>query len=149
MAQFPDQSPVQSPAQSPAPSQAQSPAQQRADGVAAASQLLHITPLSDWQAASAKGHYAAASLETEGFIHLSQPGQVVWVANQFYLGQSGLVLLCIDTSRLAAELRYDEVPGHGRFPHLYGPLNLDAVTGVLPFEPGAEGRFALPDGLAV
>lgn len=128
---------------------AQFQAQQRPDDEAAVAQLLHITPLGDWQAAEAQGHYAAASLETEGFIHLSQPEQVVWAANQFYLGQSGLVLLCIDSSRLTADLRYDEVPGHGRFPHLYGPLNLDAVTGVLPFEPGAEGRFVLPAELGV
>jgi uncharacterized protein (DUF952 family) len=124
-------------------------ARQVADGEAAASPLLHITFLSDWQAAKVQGHYAPASLETEGFIHLSEAGQVVWVANQFYPGQSGLLLLCIDSSRLTAELRYDEVPGHGTFPHLYGPLNVDAVTGVLPFEPGAEGGFVLPAELGV
>lgn len=109
--------------------------------------LVHIIEAEAWAAAQAVGSYAAASLETEGFIHLSQPQQVVWVANQFYQGQSGLMLLCIDPAQLTAELRYDEVPGHGTFPHLYGALNLEAVTQVLPFELCAEGGFVLPQEL--
>lgn len=109
--------------------------------------LVHIIEAETWAAAQAAGSYAAASLEAEGFIHLSQPQQVVWVANQFYRGQSGLLLLCIDPAQLSAELRYDEVPGHGTFPHLYGPLNLEAVTGFLPFELGADGDFILPQAL--
>lgn len=95
--------------------------------------LVHIIEPEVWATAQASGSYAAASLETEGFIHLSQPQQVVWVANQFYNGQTGLLLLCVDPDKLTAELRYDEVPGHGTFPHLYGPMNLDAVTQTLPF----------------
>lgn len=110
--------------------------------------LLHIIENTVWQAAQASASYAPASLAAEGFIHLSQPGQVVWVANQFYQGQTGLLLLCIDPERLAPALRYDEVPGHGTFPHLYGPLNLDAVVQVLPLETGETGGFVLPAALA-
>ena len=109
--------------------------------------LVHIIDAETWAAAQAAGSYAAASLETEGFIHLSQPQQIVWVANQFYQGQSGLMLLCIDPTKLTAELRYDEVPGHGTFPHLYGPMNLEAVTQVLPFGTDSEGGFILPAAL--
>ncbi len=111
--------------------------------------LVHIIDAETWATAQAAGSYAAASLETEGFIHLSQPQQIVWVANQFYQGQSGLMLLCIDPAKLTAELRYDEVPGHGTFPHLYGAMNLDAVTQVLPFGLDAEGGFVLPTELQV
>jgi uncharacterized protein (DUF952 family) len=41
----------------------------------------------------------------------------------------------------------DESPAGGdeRFPHIYGPLNLDAVTQVLPFEPSDDGLFSLPE----
>ncbi|MGB8700136.1 MAG: DUF952 domain-containing protein [Thermosynechococcaceae cyanobacterium] len=100
--------------------------------------LFHITEETTWQAAQNQGVYRAASLATEGFIHLSESGQVKWVGNQFYRGQSGLVLLEIDADLLQSELRYDCVPGHGTFPHLYGPLNLDAVVRVWPFEPGDD-----------
>jgi uncharacterized protein (DUF952 family) len=97
--------------------------------------LFHITEETTWQSAQSEGVYRAASLETEGFIHLSQPSQVKWVANQFYQNQTGLLLLEIDPDQLQSEVRYDKVSGHGTFPHLYGPLNLDAVIQVCPFQP--------------
>ena len=68
-------------------------------------------------------------------------------ANRFYRGQDGLVVLCIDESRLKAELKY-EAPAmmHGEsggelFPHLYGELNLDAVVRVVALPRGADGSF--------
>jgi hypothetical protein len=33
------------------------------------------------------------------------------------------------------------------FPHIYGPLNLDAVTEVMDFPCGPDGRFVLPAAL--
>ncbi|MBE9028538.1 DUF952 domain-containing protein [filamentous cyanobacterium LEGE 11480] len=106
--------------------------------------IFHITEQSIWSAAQSSGDYRAPSLETEGFIHLSERSQVLWVASQFYAQTSGLLLLGIEPAQLAAELRYDTVPGHGTFPHLYGPLNLDAVVQVWPFEPQANGHFVMP-----
>jgi uncharacterized protein (DUF952 family) len=106
--------------------------------------LFHITEQTSWQAAQAAGRYQPASLESEGFIHLSGEEQVLWVAKQFYQGQSGLVLLGIQVDRLEPSLRYDKVPGQGTFPHLYGPLNLDAVVKVWVFKPGLDGQFVLP-----
>jgi uncharacterized protein (DUF952 family) len=42
--------------------------------------------------------------------------------------------LTITAERLTAPLRYETVPERGEmFPHLYGPLNLDAVTAVVDF----------------
>lgn len=109
--------------------------------------ILHIADRPHWEVAQNVGIYRHASLDTEGFIHCSTPPQIVWVANTFMRGQHGLVLLCIDSERLQAELRYDEVAGVGKFPHLYGGINLDAVTQVLEFEPNAEGEFELPQAL--
>jgi GNAT superfamily N-acetyltransferase len=34
-----------------------------------------------------------------------------------------------------------------RFPHLYGPLPVAAVTSVLPYRPGPDGRFVEPVGV--
>lgn len=109
--------------------------------------ILHITPRSHWQQAQQTGEYRAASLETEGFIHCSTPSQIVVTANRFYQGQTDLVLLCIDPDHLHSELRYDKIDTGETFPHLYGPLNLEAVTQVLEFMPDENGTFQLPEAI--
>jgi uncharacterized protein (DUF952 family) len=109
------------------------------------STILHITPLATWEQASATGELRPESLESEGFIHASTFDQVVRVANAFYAGQNGLVLLCIDTKRLHSPIQWEQaVDVDDTFPHIYGPLNADAVTEVLTFEPDASGQFSLP-----
>ena len=110
--------------------------------------VLHITTAAAWANALAAGFYAASSLETQGFIHFSSPGQVLGVANFLYAGQRDLLLLVVEPSRLSADLRWEEYePGSPHFPHLYGPLNLDAVRAALPFACGPDGRFTLPPEL--
>jgi uncharacterized protein (DUF952 family) len=105
--------------------------------------ILHITDRQQWEQAKEDGIYRCESLETEGFIHCSAPTQLTAVANLFFRGQQGLVLLCIEVDRLQSELRYDPVEDQ-HFPHLYGPLNLDAIVQVLEFTPNAEGEFQQP-----
>jgi uncharacterized protein (DUF952 family) len=110
--------------------------------------ILHITPLEDWLRALEAGTYRAKSLSSEGFIHCSRPDQVEHVANTLFHGHQGLVLLCIDRERVAAPVRDENLEGGvDRFPHIYGPLNLDAVRQVVSFEPGSDGQFELPEEL--
>ena len=107
--------------------------------------ILHIAHRDEWAAAQASGDYRADSLLTEGFIHCSTPEQVLGPANERFHGQTDLLLLVIDPARLAADLVYEDSYGTGQaFPHIYGPLNLDAVVRAVPFPPGPDGRFALP-----
>ncbi len=114
-----------------------------------ADRILHIASNAAWRAAAASGSYKPAGFEADGFIHCSTASQVIDVANAYFRGQDGLVLLLIDTSRLNAELRSDDVDGRGTlFPHIYGALNVDAVIDVLDLPAGANGEFVLPDGLA-
>ena len=108
--------------------------------------ILHITPRLHWQNAQQEGIYSAESLETEGFIHCSIPAQVVATANTYFRGQTGLVLLCIESDRVQSEVCYETVQGD-QFPHLYGLLNLDAVTQAIDIEPNADGNFTLPAAL--
>jgi uncharacterized protein (DUF952 family) len=109
--------------------------------------IYHITPAAEWAAAQARGFYTADSLAAEGFIHCSKLDQVLEVAARYYRGQHGLLLLAIAPARVTAEIRAEDSHGNGVFyPHIYGPLNLDAVTAALPFEPGRDGSFSLPDG---
>ncbi|MCB9451329.1 MAG: DUF952 domain-containing protein [Anaerolineaceae bacterium] len=120
--------------------------------------IYHITSRAEWDAALLSGSYRAPSLDKEGFIHCSTAQQIVPVANNFYRGQSDLLLLCIDPDQLAAEVRFEPPinPQTGQpepdkpdlFPHLYGAVNIGAVVDVIPFPPNADGTFALPDGIA-
>ena len=108
--------------------------------------IFHITSRSAWAVAQTNGFYSAPSLATEGFIHCSTPTQVVAVAERFYARQRGLVLLILDSDRIQPEVRYEagtDKPDES-FPHIYGTINLDAVTRVLDFEPDAAGRWTLP-----
>ncbi len=115
--------------------------------------ILHITSNDAWTSAQKTGQYVAPSLAGEGFIHCSTRLQAVPVAEKFYKGQTGLVLLVIDPARLSSDLKweppFDGAPPPGApavdlFPHVYGPINLDAVTKVVKFEPNADGEWTLP-----
>lgn len=107
--------------------------------------ILHIAAVDHWEEAQALGEYRLDSLETEGFIHCSTPQQVLGPANEFYRGRSDLVLLVIDPVRLEARLVYEDSYESGTiFPHIYGPLNLEAVINVLPFPARPDGTFELP-----
>lgn len=110
--------------------------------------IYHITSESAWRQAQSAGAYRADSLESEGFIHASTRAQVLATAARYYRGQAGLVLLCIDESRLTAELitEYSQ-GGDAQFPHIYGPLNLEAVLKVVLFAPQTDGTFVLPDDM--
>jgi uncharacterized protein (DUF952 family) len=106
--------------------------------------ILHITTSSAWQQALALGRYEPSSLRADGYIHFSEIEQVTTVADAAFSGVAGLVLLCVARDRLTAALQYESsAPDDEQFPHLYGPLNLDAVLSVVPFAEGAHG-FVLP-----
>lgn len=90
------------------------------------------------------GVYRTPTLEDEGFIHFSEPSRVARAADFLYRGRTDLVLLCVDPDRLTAELRYEALTTDAPFPHLYGPLNLEAVVRVVPFPPLPDGTFQLP-----
>lgn len=96
--------------------------------------IYHITTVPAWQAAQQQDSYVHPSLETEGFIHCSYRHQVTETAQIYFKGKTELLLLRIDPTRLKAELKAEVSRSGAAFPHLYGPLNVDAVEKVHPFE---------------
>lgn len=116
--------------------------------------IYHITSRSAWSQARARGEYRAESLDTEGFIHCSTEAQVIPVAENFYKGQPDLLLLVIEPERLSSDLKWEPpadgspppgVPQGDLFPHLYGPLNLDAVVKVFDLQANPDGKFVMPE----
>lgn len=93
--------------------------------------IYHVINKTSWQQALQQGFYEAPSLATEGFIHLSTKDQVAGVLQRYYQNQTDLLLLQVDESKLTAELKYEIAPSVNElFPHLFGRLNLNAVTAV-------------------
>jgi uncharacterized protein (DUF952 family) len=105
--------------------------------------LYHLVASPEWQAAQAAGEYRPASLAREGFIHLSTAAQWVGAANRFYRGRTDLLLLEVDADRLSAEVRFEAADGD-RFPHLYGPMDLEAARVACALTPDASGAFTDP-----
>ena len=105
--------------------------------------IYHIADIQFWQNGKKAGAYRPPTFAQEGFIHCSTENQFIRVANFLFKGRSDLVLLEIDTSEVEAEIIY-EGEAEEKFPHIYGPLNLDAVLRVLTFKPSPDGTFQSP-----
>jgi glutathione S-transferase len=108
--------------------------------------IYHIACPADWEKAKADGEYRISTkgrtLDEQGFIHAGDVPQVAAVANLIYKEDDHLLVLVIETAKLSSEVKYDAVPGwDAPFPHVYGPINPDAVTDVLPLERDTEGVF--------
>ena len=105
--------------------------------------MYRIETQERWQQALQQGEYVPDTFGEDGFIHCSALEEVVDVANNLYRGTQGLVLLCISQQLLQAETLWEPTEGL-YYPHIYGPLNLSAVTAVVPFPCKADGTFTLP-----
>jgi glutathione S-transferase len=108
--------------------------------------IFHLAVKNEWDMAVAAGtDYRRStvdrSLAEVGFIHCSLADQVAGVAQRFYRGRRDLVLLVIQQSRVPHPIRVE-----GGFPHIYGPLPLDAVVAAEPV-PVAEDGSAETAGL--
>jgi uncharacterized protein (DUF952 family) len=107
--------------------------------------IYHITKKEDLPRLLSDEAYTGDTLLTEGFIHCSTASQVLDVANQRFRAQPGLVLLCIETDLVKPEIRYENLEGGTKlFPHIYGPLNRDAVRNIVDLLPGKDGNFEFP-----
>ena len=94
--------------------------------------IFHIADAATWAAAQAEGAYNESTLDKslaeEGFIHCSYEHQVDGVLERYYAGvTTPLVKLTIDPDKLMHHWQEDD-----GFPHIYGPLNPDAVIAVDP-----------------
>jgi uncharacterized protein (DUF952 family) len=107
--------------------------------------IFHITDAVEWRASRWEGRYVADSLDSEGFIHFSLEHQVEQVANARFAGREGLVVLEVDPARAGSPVRMENTDGGDElYPHLYGPLDVEAVVRVHELVPGEDGRFTFP-----
>lgn len=96
--------------------------------------IYHITTDSTWNSAREIGVYTVPSLKEEGFIHCSQQNQLADVKQRYFAGRNDLLLLSIDTDKLTSPFIFEWSPSvQDTFPHVYGPINVDAVVEVSPY----------------
>lgn len=106
--------------------------------------LFHIVTKEDWEKHKEYGNYIPQSLEAEGFIHCSKGKQVAKVANRKFGGETGLLLLVVDRASVKSSVKYEKDEESGEeFPHIYGPLNIDAVIDKIKLQPNDEGLFEI------
>ncbi|MBD9700857.1 DUF952 domain-containing protein [Streptomyces sp. ID01-12c] len=111
--------------------------------------IYHVVSLAAWNARPDQP-YAPASLAEDGFVHCSpDEATTLAVVNAFYRDASGpLRVLELDEERLGARVEFEAAdpappPGVGAdvlFPHVFGPLDRDAVMRVLEVLWDGEGR---------
>ena len=93
------------------------------------SYIYHITTTAAWEQALLEGAYTADSLVIEGFIHCSTADQVAGVLDRYYKGQTNLVKLTIDKSKVTSPLIFELATSINEvFPHIHGPINVSAVV---------------------
>ncbi|MFW2381271.1 MAG: DUF952 domain-containing protein [Acidimicrobiales bacterium] len=107
--------------------------------------LLHIISQDELAAARACGEISPPSLDSEGFVHCSYPEQVLIPANERFRGRENLVLLSLDTELIRHPLVVEDSYGSGTsFPHVYGPIPVEAIEQVIDFPTQSDGTFVLP-----
>ncbi len=106
--------------------------------------IYHITTQKQWEQAKLSGVYRGDTLDSDGFIHCSTTQQVIKIANTIFGDQKKLVLLSIDLNKVQADIRWEGTETKEKFPHIYGNLNMDAVTQVKELKAGINSKFSLP-----
>lgn len=107
--------------------------------------IYHITNVEQWQDALINEVYQPKQFIDGGFIHCSYKHQLIKVANRFFKGQNNLVILAIDSQKIASKIVAENLEGETElFPHIYGKLPLNAVLNVSELSSNVDGTFYLP-----
>ena len=106
--------------------------------------IFHVVSQQLWKEKAHAGLYKPDSLEEKGFIHCSTGKQIEETANRLFKGQRKVYLLVIDVSTIEPRIVWEK-PGDEEepYPHIYGPLNTDAVLDRITLHPNKEGYFEI------
>lgn len=104
--------------------------------------IFHVSLPEDWEEARLDGRYTIStrgrSLAEEGYIHCSFAEQVPQILGRFYADVEQVVVMRIDPHRLRSPVVVEDLIGAGEsFPHVYGPIGVDAVIDVSLVHPAA------------
>jgi uncharacterized protein (DUF952 family) len=99
-----------------------------------------------WREAECIGWFKGAGIDLQdGYIHFSTATQAQETADKHFVSVEGLVLVAVAAEALGPALKWEPSRGGQLFPHLYGPLALDAVRWARPLPLGPDGRHVFPE----
>ena len=97
--------------------------------------IHHVMTPEGWDRFQAAGTSEQSTrdltLAEEGFIHCSYAEQLEGTLGRFYADLPEVVVVTLDPDKLGSEIRVED-----GFPHVYGPLTIDAVVDVTHRSPG-------------
>jgi uncharacterized protein (DUF952 family) len=109
--------------------------------------LYKIMSKQEWETAQAEGIYEGSEVDRrDGFIHLSAAHQVRATARKHFSGKTDLVLISVSEKYLGPSLKWEASRGGDLFPHIYGPMQLDALGEAVPL-PLVNGIHQFPPEL--
>ena len=108
--------------------------------------IYKICTAAQWREAERAGAYGGSEVDRrDGFIHFSTAAQVADTARKHFFGQTGLFLIAVDADALGEALRWERSRNDELFPHLYGELDLGAVTAILDLRLRSDGYHDVPE----
>ncbi len=100
-----------------------------------------------WDEAQKVGEYRQSTinstLDDVGFIHATSPDQTTAMLNRHFVDRNDILLLVVDPNKVKPEVKL-EAPlsgSSGVYPHIYGPLNVDAVIDTYVPARDSSGKF--------
>ena len=107
--------------------------------------VYKICPAARWREAERVATFRGSDVDIrDGVIHFSTAEQVAETAAKHFAGQRDLVLVRVDAAKLGDRLKWEPSRGGALFPHLYGDLDLKAVTQVDSLPLGPDGLHKFP-----
>lgn len=107
-----------------------------------AAHIYTIIEDAPYRAAVAAGVLNHPSLDTAGFVHASPVDKLTRVANVYFAAAPELLVMVIAVARLRSPVKWEPASG-SIYPHIYGPVNMDAVDHVVRVSPRADGAYVI------
>lgn len=106
---------------------------------------FHLTSREWLDSQNPSAGYLPEGFEHEGFIHCTDGAAALAASGNRHLAGDPRehVIVVIDVSRIESEVKYEDE--HRIYPHIYGPLNRDAIVDVRPAPRDKDGTFLVPD----
>jgi uncharacterized protein (DUF952 family) len=92
--------------------------------------IYHVVLPEIWEKFKNEKFYEAGSLQTENFIHCSFAEQLETVLQRYYKDAEKVLILTVETEKLASKLVSEPSTGGEIYPHIYGQINRDAIVGI-------------------